>query len=79
MYIIRVGGELKILIYFKGQVTNISTITKMYRCTIYNVQISGHSGGDPFRLLNITFLYCFCGDLTVLIFPTLLADIEDPI
>ena len=38
-------------------------------------QIPGQNGGNLFRLLAIFFLH-FCGDLAVLIFPTLLTDIK---
>ena len=41
-------------------------------------QLPDSSSGDPFSLLANCFLF-FCRKLAVFIFPTLLADLKDPI
>ena len=46
----------------------------MYRCII---QTTSPSGGNLFRLIANCFML-FCIDLSVLVFPTLLADVQRP-
>ena len=50
----------------------------MFKYDVLSRQQSGPSRGDPLYLQPNCFLL-FCRDSTILIFPTLLADFNDPI